>query len=357
MFFERPLAFVAGALVTLLALESLREAARPGILHAANTCHAGALLRKPLSAARMERADFLRTTGAAPFPTRAFMVTTRQAEANGRTAHAIEEVRRGIGITQIELVYGDGGPPDEELGCIPHDLGCRFNLAWAHRQMWRAVAADNLASALILEDDVLVHDSFAALLPSHWSRVPPDFEIVYLGCNPQWLVVPERLEPPTDTIQVGKAPLTMHAYVVTAASAARFAALYDQMVHARGPSDDEPGMPQIHPFDAAADLFLHFHALRTAFDSNKWISFQSTAAVPSAWGDVTFLFASRWAQQHWACTCEHEYSEKCKGFLPVIGAGLIYQHYHCNNVSRLYEWWRHYKEDLPALRADPEWAA
>ena len=330
----------------------------PGPRSAASAASAAApARRRPLEEVEVRVEDYFRAAGPAPFPTRAFMITTRAAQASGRTAHAVAQVRERLHIDDIEFVIG-GNVPDAEVGCARVSAqsppnSCAFGVVWANQQIWRAVAAEGLASALVLEDDVLIHDDAEALLPQYWQRVPPDFEFVYLGHLPAWLMDGEP--PPPDAVRTGEAPYCTHAYVVTAASAARLALLFDQVFRGRGrdPGASPDAPPELTYLDIKIDLFLPNHALRTALDRSKWITFGSTAERRSEWGGVDFLSNRKaWLEPLRACHCDEDVRPECRGFLPIIGAGLAFQHYHCSNMTKLRRWVEQYRRDLPALRND-----
>ena len=75
--------------------------------------------RRPLSEATVNLDEFARASGPAPFPTRAYMITTRNNEMSGRTAHAVEQVRLHLNITNVEFIYGPSDLRDEDFGCEP----------------------------------------------------------------------------------------------------------------------------------------------------------------------------------------------------------------------------------------------
>ena len=61
--------------------------------------------------------DYKRAVSPAPFPTRAYMITTRAAQESGRTAHAVEQVRRHLNVTDIKIVLGRNDLLDADFGC------------------------------------------------------------------------------------------------------------------------------------------------------------------------------------------------------------------------------------------------
>ena len=199
----------------------------------------------------------------------------------------------------------------------------------------------------MFEDDVLFHDDTATLLPQYWKQVPPDYEIVYFGSAPLWLMVNGPSTPPSEPVRFGSAPYGLHATALTAMSAARFAALYTQIFRSRG-WREEPGIPEIGPSEVFGDLFLSTYGLRTAFDTRKWVSFESTVATPAKWGGVVFRDEFKLTQQlqEKGCKCDDEYTPACRGFFPIGCVGLAYQNMHCNNMTRMRSWMAHFKEDM-----------
>jgi hypothetical protein len=300
--------------------------------------------RRPLSEAIVNLDEFVRASGPAPFPKRAYMITTRNNEKSGRTAHAVEQVRLHLNITNVEFIYGPSDLRDEDFGCeaLPGS-NCRAGVGWGAYTMWKAIAADGVDSAFVLDDDVLFHDDTKSLLPLYWDQVPPTFEIVYFGSFPSWLVAtgPSK-RPHNELVTFGTAPYAHHCYILTRASALRFANLYTEMFRMRG-RREEPGIPEIGPTDLFGDTFASTYALRTAFDPHNWVSFENTDALPAKWGGIVFLDQQKLSSP--SCICNNEYSKACRGYLPIQGVGLAYQHDHCANMTRFYSWVAHYKED------------
>ena len=297
--------------------------------------------------------DYKRAVGLAPFPTRAYMITTRIAQESGRTAHAVEQVRRHLNVTNIQFVYGRNDLLDADFGCesaTPN--GCRMGLSIAMHRIWTAISESGVPS-FFLEDDVLFHDDIATLLPLYWKHVPPDYEIVYLGSAPTWLFVKGSSTPPPEPVRFGMAPYALHCIAISAASAARFAALYTQMFRSRG-WREEPGIPELGPAEVFGDLFLSTYGLRTALDSRKWVSFESTLATPAKFAGIVFrdeFKRTEKLEQEKGCKCDDEYTPACSGFFPIGCVGLAFQNFHCYNMSRMHSWIAHYKEDILLLGA------
>jgi hypothetical protein len=313
----------------------------------------------PFSELTVDISDYMRVSSTVPFPARAFMVTTQLAYREGRTAHALRQVEQHLPGTRVELIFGSvGNYSDLDFGCESTlkqgTTECRMGLNWAVHQIWKTIAREGLASGLVLQDDVLFHDDFKLLLPKYWSRVPPDFEIVYLGCAHPWLLaggINGASTAPNDFVRFGAAPYMTHAYVLTAASASRFAALYTQLFRSRGRAE-EPRLPELSPVDVLDDLFLNSQAFQTALDKSKWVSFESILALPAKWHNISFLGYHVFPRKNTKCECDNEYTNECRGFLPIVSVGLAYQHYHCHNMSRFYSWIEHYQADLLTSKRD-----
>ena len=298
--------------------------------------------------------DYKRAIGPAPFPTRAFMITTRAAQESGRTAHAVEQVRQHLNITDIQFVLGRNELLQEDFGCdtrlasaVKEPIRCRVGLGWAMHQVWKAISYSGVPG-FFLEDDVLFHDNFATLLPLYWAKVPPAYEIVYLGSAPRWLITDGPSTPPAEPVRFGIPPLALHCAALTAASAARFAALYTQMFRLRGWTE-EPSVPELNHNDVNGDTFLESFAFPTALNKQMWVSFESTLATPAEFRGI--VFRDEWKRtvslfEQKGCKCDNEYTPECRGFLPVVCVGLAFQNYHCNNITRMYSWIAHYKEDM-----------
>ena len=80
--------------------------------------------------------------------------------------------------------------------------------------------------------------------------------------------------------------------------------------------------------------------------------FGSTPALPATWEGATFLNNRKaWEEPLRKCHCDEEVRPECRGFLPIISIGLAYQHYHCNNMTRLHLWVEQYRRDLADLRS------
>lgn len=292
--------------------------------------------------------DYKRAIGPSPFPTRAFMITTVAAQASGRTAHAVEQVRQNLNITDIQFVLGRNDLQDVDFGCeTMSPTGCRMGLNIAMTKHYKAIAASN-APAIYLETDVLFHDDIATLLPLYWKQVPPDYEIVYLGSALSWLLVGGTSVPPSEPVRFGTAPYTMHCIALTAASAARFAALYTQLFRSRG-WREEPGPTGLGISEVLTDLFMSSYSFRTSLDAQQWVSFESTLTLPAKFACILFrdeFKRTQQLEQERGCKCDNEYTLACRGYFPVLCVGLAFQNLHCNNMTRMHSWIAHYKADF-----------
>ena len=357
----RPLAtfFVVAAALICVVVESSASAAQAPFASALRASATSAYAPRAdasaaINAAAVNYDDYKRAVGPAPFPTRAFMITTRAGQESGRTAHAVEQVRRHLNVTDIQFVFGRNELRQEDFGCDTRlattsnePILCRVGLSWAVHQIWKAIAASGVPG-LFLEDDVLFHDDTSTLLPLYWKQVPPDYEIVYLGSAPRWLLVPGLSAPPSEPVRFGIPPLALHCIALTAASAARFAALYSQMFRLRGWTD-EPSVPELNHHYVNGDTFLDNFGFPTALDKRMWVSFESTLATPAKFAGIVFRDEFKRAQQleqEKGCKCDNEYTPACRGYFPVWYVGLAFQTAHCNNMTRMHSWIAHYKEDM-----------
>lgn len=115
-----------------------------------------------------------------PPHSQAFFITTRKREASGWTSHAkaeIQKIAAVAGIKHITTIYGEFDPKkfDKRIGELPQG-----GLAMAHLTIWEKIVNDRLEGAWVFEDDVVAHSNFSALFPLYWSKVPNDYEVVWL---------------------------------------------------------------------------------------------------------------------------------------------------------------------------------
>ena len=234
--------------------------------------------------------------------------------------------------------------------------GCQQGLALAHLAAWRRIAERQLPAALVLEDDVIWHKDFYSLLPDYLSRVPDDWQVVWLG---QLRRAGLGTQPPVATgllTTAGEAPWTLHAYLITWQAAELLASHYEFLL-ARVQS---PHALKPFPYSAAAELQalpwhlsyrelksdwylgLAFHYFVPSHQKRLWVAFQSTRRHPAALGTRTWhdgesnelgrLGATK-------CTCEALgderlcTAEEAQEKLPLMGEGLAYQ-----NLCRFRRW-------------------
>lgn len=108
--------------------------------------------------------------------------------------------------------------PPEDAGawcarfCTDSMLGC----ALSHVRLWRRVRDEALPMALILEDDVRLVPGFRRKLERALRKVPPHFDVLYLGCF-------GLCSSETRGIFVPTLPAGLHCYVVSARGARKLA--------------------------------------------------------------------------------------------------------------------------------------
>lgn len=159
-----------------------------------------------------------------------------------RLASVSEQLREaGVPFARFPAVDGSrtdrAGPDVSHWGrhfATDSMLGC----ALSHMHLWRHVRNEGLRAALIMEDDVRLVPGFVAKLHAVLREVPPDFDILYLGC---FVLCSNQ----TQNALVGRAvraltgrevnrvserifrpawPAGMHCYVVSAQGARKLAA-------------------------------------------------------------------------------------------------------------------------------------
>jgi hypothetical protein len=209
----------------------------------------------------------------------------------------------------------------------------------------------------VLEDDVVWHRDFAALLPRYLAQVPPDWQCIWLGQLPRG-PDGQQGEPRDLTRASGTAPWTLHAYLLSADGAELLARHYDFLLARGGSAHASAPYPFARPDEIEAlpwalsyrelksDYFISLavHYFVPSADRHKWVALQSTRAVPAALGRRTWVRGEdnelgRGAPTR--CTCEALGDEEaCSAAdtarLPVMGSGLAYQ-----NLCRLRRWSLH----------------
>ena len=263
----------------------------------------------------------------------------------------VEEQLVSVGVRSYERLNGVMVEADDCLRLSGE--GCQQGLALAHLAAWRRVAARGLKAALIVEDDVTWHTDFLTLLPRYMAQVPPDWLCVWLGQVP-------RTRGNSDTafmVEKGKAPWTLHAYLLTGSAAELLSRHYEFLLsragspHALGPfpylsPQEQARLPWAMSFrELKSDYFTHL-AL-TYFvpsdEQHRWVAFASTPSVPARLGDRSWVRSEDNELGHDApttCTCEVLGSSACsatdEGKLPVMGTGLAFQ-----NLCRMRRWALH----------------
>lgn len=132
---------------------------------------------------------------------------------------------------EYERVAAETGP-DEAFGkflkamCPKGVLGSFAS----HRKVWKQVVDEDLEMAMVLEDDARFTDKAPELLHKVLGQLPSDFDILYLGCSGvcddklssplDWvhfmaLLTPRKSESISENLIVPKAPLEIHAYIIS----------------------------------------------------------------------------------------------------------------------------------------------
>jgi GR25 family glycosyltransferase involved in LPS biosynthesis len=102
------------------------------------------------------------------------MKTTRQ---EFEKIHTTFKLFNGVRATPTQIQEVSGGctflcPASSPVGIF-----------LAHRQLWEYMLQTGLSSIAIFEDDVRFTKDIADVLPSAFKELPPDWDMVYLGCQ------------------------------------------------------------------------------------------------------------------------------------------------------------------------------
>lgn len=111
------------------------------------------------------------------------------AAATERWANVSAEFAK-IGVTPVrfEAVNGKAMTRAERAAaatpacascCTPSTIAC----ACSHVGVWERVLEDGVTAALSAEDDVVFDDNFRSRLEAVAAEFPPDFDVIYLGCQ------------------------------------------------------------------------------------------------------------------------------------------------------------------------------
>ncbi len=281
-----------------------------------------------------------------------------------------EEQLAAVGVRSYERINGVVVEADDCLRLAGE--GCQQGLALGHLAAWRRIVARRLPAALVLEDDVVWHRDFAALLPRYLAAVPADWQCIWLGQLPR--APAPGGEPDALTLAAGTAPWTLHAYLLSASGAELLARHYDFLLARGGSAHASAPYPFAQPEELAAlpwalsfrelksDYFtaLAVHYFVASGDRHKWVALQSTRSVPAALGRRTWVRGEENELGRGAptrCTCEAlGDAAACTAAdlarLPVMGTGLAYQ-----NLCRLRRWSLHNWLAAPQLAKPPscEW--
>ena len=131
-----------------------------------------------------------------------------------------------------ERVAAETGWNEEMPEWMKHTCPSNVNGCFAsHRKCWKEIIDRNLPCALILEDDVRFTADAPLVLSDALAKLPPDFDILYLGCNGE---CDENLKShvglihsvigfrdtaskqvDSEFLSVPKAPYSLHAYIIS----------------------------------------------------------------------------------------------------------------------------------------------
>jgi len=251
---------------------------------------------------------------------------------------------------------------------------CRQGLTHAHYECWKRIAADKVYGALVCEDDVSFHTSFASLFPRYFGTLPPDWAFAYVGQlrRASGPVVGANL---TESEMM---PWTTHAYILRSSTARLLANHYEYLLarsgspHAPLPFYDahiQEATPWVlSNWELNADfLLLTIH--RFYFSAQRsWFAFESTAALPASysppprkggieeggigvitWVDNSDIEALDVAQKN--CSGLWGYGSVCtsqcarlvgraSGRMPLLGTGLAFQNRCCSEGHPFaLHWW------------------
>lgn len=127
-------------------------------------------------------------------------------------AITIELAKHGIVAERIPAIKGN--PRRLHVEGLPADVGCTLS----HVKCIEVAKERGYKSVLIFEDDAVLRDNFTSLFKDYWSRVPEDWDMVYLGGN-HWgrhleMKDNPRLDKVADNVYRTLHTLTTHAYVI-----------------------------------------------------------------------------------------------------------------------------------------------
>ena len=77
-----------------------------------------------------------------------------------------------------EIINQEVGPLCQTF-CTKGMIGC----ALSHKRIWQRVIQENLNSAIIMEDDIVISDNYEDILKEALSQLPSDWDILLLGCG------------------------------------------------------------------------------------------------------------------------------------------------------------------------------
>jgi GR25 family glycosyltransferase involved in LPS biosynthesis len=152
----------------------------------------------------------------------------RQVAQELQKSHTIFERIEGLTPNTIDRYeLQKSVSPFCRMFCTNATVGC----ALTHHVLWQKIVADDLSSALILEDDVYFVEGWQQILHDAVAQLPRNWDMLYLGCgglcdkeqikNPLMKVFvpfrsPNGSTKVSDNLFVPGFPLLTHAYAVSA---------------------------------------------------------------------------------------------------------------------------------------------
>jgi GR25 family glycosyltransferase involved in LPS biosynthesis len=94
-------------------------------------------------------------------------------------------------------------------------IGC----AMSHMIAWQKIIDENLSSALIVEDDIRIHEPIKRKLHQYLSKAKElSFDILYLGYSPatlKYIIMPKNVDPKKEMFIRSKETFGLFAYIVS----------------------------------------------------------------------------------------------------------------------------------------------
>ncbi|KAK9918814.1 hypothetical protein WJX75_007171 [Coccomyxa subellipsoidea] len=117
-------------------------------------------------------------------------------------------------ITEVidGLVSDQVGNLKDFMECRPANgaYDCQAGITMGHIKARKALASSGEQAAWIFEDDAVLYDRAAVLIPHYWARVPHDYKVVYIGHIQSDSTLPKEIvHVPPKTLRMGT-----HAYIL-----------------------------------------------------------------------------------------------------------------------------------------------